>query len=187
MIGNSGAPLEHLVHPAVCSTLGFGAKRLHVVEPTFFRKWGRGGRGPGAGSEPWGPQPAPWPTAAPGGEKREGGALHRPYPYPLPIPIPPSSIIRRRRRRRASSGSGRRSFPPPGTPARPPSGLRPMPGVAWALLFLGGNSTDLIKHVVVGSRLRASAAATPPFVSLPHPLPPSVFVFRSYVSIPASC
>ena len=36
MIGNSGAPLEHLVHPAVCNTLGFGAKRLHVLEPTFF-------------------------------------------------------------------------------------------------------------------------------------------------------
>jgi hypothetical protein len=36
MIGYSGAPLEHLVHPAVCSTLGFGAKRLHVLEPTFF-------------------------------------------------------------------------------------------------------------------------------------------------------
>ena len=36
MSGNSGAPLEHLVHPAVCSTLGFGAKQLHVLKPTFF-------------------------------------------------------------------------------------------------------------------------------------------------------
>jgi hypothetical protein len=36
MIGNSGAPLEHLVHPAVCNALGFGAKRLRVLEPTFF-------------------------------------------------------------------------------------------------------------------------------------------------------
>jgi hypothetical protein len=49
MIGNSGAPLEHLVHPAVCNTLGFGAKRLQPsrLGTYFFRKWGRGGRGPG--------------------------------------------------------------------------------------------------------------------------------------------
>jgi hypothetical protein len=38
-----------------------------------------GPRWAGSGSEHWGPQPTPWPTAAPGGEKREGGALHRPY------------------------------------------------------------------------------------------------------------
>jgi hypothetical protein len=55
MTGNSGAPLEHLVHPAVCRTwgCGFGSweqSRLRVLEPTFFRKWGRGGRGPGPGA-----------------------------------------------------------------------------------------------------------------------------------------
>jgi hypothetical protein len=33
----------------------------------------------GSGSEPWGPQPTPWPTAVPGRAWREGGALHRPY------------------------------------------------------------------------------------------------------------
>jgi hypothetical protein len=38
-----------------------------------------GPRWAGSGSEPWGPQPTPWPIAAPGGAGREGGALHRPY------------------------------------------------------------------------------------------------------------
>jgi hypothetical protein len=79
MVGNSGAPLEHLVHPAVCSTLGFGAKRLHVLEPTFFANGAEVGgvreRALGSPTHPL----ARWPTAAPGGEKREGGALHRPY------------------------------------------------------------------------------------------------------------
>jgi hypothetical protein len=36
MIGNSGAPLEHLVHPAVCEGLDVEQSRLHVLEPTFF-------------------------------------------------------------------------------------------------------------------------------------------------------
>jgi hypothetical protein len=36
MIGNSGAPLEHLVHPAVCHGLDVEQSRLHVLEPTFF-------------------------------------------------------------------------------------------------------------------------------------------------------
>jgi hypothetical protein len=36
MIGNSGAPLEHLVHPAVCKTVGLEQSRLRVLEPTFF-------------------------------------------------------------------------------------------------------------------------------------------------------
>ena len=36
MIGHSGAPLEHLVHPAVCKTVRMIAKQLHVLEPTFF-------------------------------------------------------------------------------------------------------------------------------------------------------
>jgi hypothetical protein len=44
MTGNSGAPLAHLVHPAVCKTGVWEQSRLHVLEPTFFRKWGRGGR-----------------------------------------------------------------------------------------------------------------------------------------------
>ena len=36
MTGNSGAPLEHLASVTVCNTLGFGAKRLRVLEPAFF-------------------------------------------------------------------------------------------------------------------------------------------------------
>jgi hypothetical protein len=38
-----------------------------------------GGARARSGSEPWGPPPTPWPTAAPGGAGRDGGALHRPY------------------------------------------------------------------------------------------------------------
>jgi hypothetical protein len=54
------------------------------LEQSGFASWNllfsqMGPRWAGSGSEPWGPQPTPWPTAAPGGEKREGGALHRPY------------------------------------------------------------------------------------------------------------
>jgi hypothetical protein len=59
MIGNSGAPLEHLVHPAVCETVSLEQSRLHVLEPTFFRKWGRGGRGPGASPGVTNPPPGP--------------------------------------------------------------------------------------------------------------------------------
>jgi hypothetical protein len=56
------------------------------LEQSSFTSWNllfsrMGPRWAGSGSEPWGPQPTPWPTAAPGGEKREGGALHRPYTY----------------------------------------------------------------------------------------------------------
>jgi hypothetical protein len=36
MIGHSGAPLEHLVHPAVCKTVRMIAQPLHVLKPTFF-------------------------------------------------------------------------------------------------------------------------------------------------------
>jgi hypothetical protein len=76
MIGNSGAPLEHLVHPAVCEGLD--------VEQSGFTSWNllfsqMGPRWAGSGSGPRGPQQLnPWPTAAPGGAGREGGALHRP-------------------------------------------------------------------------------------------------------------
>jgi hypothetical protein len=42
--------------------------RLHVLEPTFFVN----GAEVGGVREPWGPQPTPWPTAAPGGAGREG-------------------------------------------------------------------------------------------------------------------
>jgi hypothetical protein len=36
IIGNSGAPLEHLVHPAVCKTEDDSRDRLRVYKPTFF-------------------------------------------------------------------------------------------------------------------------------------------------------
>jgi hypothetical protein len=71
MIGNSGAPLEHLVHPAVCKTAGLGAESASRLETYFFSQMGP--RWAGSGSEPRGPQPTPWPTAAPGGAGREGG------------------------------------------------------------------------------------------------------------------
>jgi hypothetical protein len=49
---------------------------------------GRGGRGPGASPGARGPgvpspQPTPWPTAAPGGAGRKGGALRSAPPLPL--------------------------------------------------------------------------------------------------------
>jgi hypothetical protein len=50
--------------------------------PIFFRKWGRQGAGARArsGSEPRGPPPTPWPTAAQGGKgKGELCAVRRPY------------------------------------------------------------------------------------------------------------
>ena len=50
--------------------LGFSSRNL------LFSQMGP--RWAGSGSEPRGPQPTPWPTAAPGGAGREGGALHRP-------------------------------------------------------------------------------------------------------------
>jgi hypothetical protein len=72
--------------------------RQHLVHPQFVKAWmwskvgftswnllfsQMGPRGAGSGSEPWGPQPTPcgpWPTAAPGGAGREGGAPSaRPY------------------------------------------------------------------------------------------------------------
>jgi hypothetical protein len=71
---------------------GFGSK-------VGFTSWNRlfsqmGPRWAGSGSEPWGPQPTPWPTAAPGGAGRGGGALHRPYCLPSALaaaPAPASS------------------------------------------------------------------------------------------------
>jgi hypothetical protein len=57
-----------------------------------------GPRWAGSGSGPWGPQPTPWPTAAPGGAGREGGALHRPYGR--------KDKRRRRRRRYGARRSG---------------------------------------------------------------------------------
>jgi hypothetical protein len=92
MIGNSGAPLEHPV--------GFTSRNL------LFSQMGP--RWAGSGSEPWGPRPTPWPTAAPGGPGREGGALHRPYPGPAPAPAPT--------RRRAAC-----NLQPAGTDTPPPS------------------------------------------------------------------
>jgi hypothetical protein len=52
MIGNSGAPLEHLVHPAVCEAVSWEQSRLHVLEPIFFANGaevgGVRGRAPGS-------------------------------------------------------------------------------------------------------------------------------------------
>jgi hypothetical protein len=86
MTGNSGAPLEHLVHPAVCGTASSGAEPASRPGTYFFRKWEMGNGAEVGGhmdmegnrSEPQGPQPTPRPTAAPGGAGREGGALYRP-------------------------------------------------------------------------------------------------------------
>jgi hypothetical protein len=50
------------------STVGFTSRNLLFSQ--MVPRWA------GSGSEPWGPQPTPWPTAAPGGAGREGGALH---------------------------------------------------------------------------------------------------------------
>jgi hypothetical protein len=69
MTGNSGAPLEHLVHPAVCKTVRMIAESASRLGTDFFRKWGRGGRGPGA--SPGVPNPPPGPPrrlAAQGGK-----------------------------------------------------------------------------------------------------------------------
>ena len=68
--------------------------RQHLVHPRFVKAWvsqsltakprnllfsHMGPRGARSGSGPWDPPPTPWPTAAPDGAGREGGALHRPY------------------------------------------------------------------------------------------------------------
>jgi hypothetical protein len=76
MIDNSGAPLEHLLHPAVCKAVGMIAKSAsrpgtYFLLSTFyfFRKWDRGGEGPGA--SPGVPDPPPGPSrrlAARGGK-----------------------------------------------------------------------------------------------------------------------
>jgi hypothetical protein len=94
MIGNSGAPLEHLVHPAVCKAVGMTAQSASRPGTYFFSQMGP--RWAGSGSEPWGPQPTPWPTAAPGGAGREGGALHRPYSVQVrsPPPLGPGLSVR---------------------------------------------------------------------------------------------
>ena len=56
MIGHSGAPLEHLVHLAVCKTARMIAERLHVLEPTFFANGAEVGgvreRAPGSPTHP---------------------------------------------------------------------------------------------------------------------------------------
>jgi hypothetical protein len=56
MTGNSGAPLEHLASVTVCNTLGFGAKRLRVLEPAFFANGAEVGgvreRAPGSPTHP---------------------------------------------------------------------------------------------------------------------------------------
>jgi hypothetical protein len=83
MIGNSGAPrsgppgspggfCEGLVG------LGCGAESASRLGTYFFRKWSRGGRGPGASPGVTNPPPGPPPPrrlAAQGGG-REGGALY---------------------------------------------------------------------------------------------------------------
>jgi hypothetical protein len=77
--GNSETPQAAPGSPTATACgawmFGCGAKSASRLGTYFFRKWGRGGRGPGAG--PGVPQPISWPTAAPGGAGREGGALHR--------------------------------------------------------------------------------------------------------------
>jgi hypothetical protein len=51
--------------------LGCGEQsRLRVLEPTFFRKWGRGGRGPGA--SPGFPNPPPGPPRRPAAQGGKG-------------------------------------------------------------------------------------------------------------------
>jgi hypothetical protein len=79
---------QHLVHPRLVGLRAAGLEqiRLRVLGRYFFRKWGRGPRWEGPGSEPRGFQLAPQPTAAPAGcwrlagrgKGREGGAPHRP-------------------------------------------------------------------------------------------------------------
>jgi hypothetical protein len=59
MTGNSEAPLEHLVNPAVCKAVGVISRSASRLGTYFFRKWGRGGRGPGA--SPGVPNPPPGP------------------------------------------------------------------------------------------------------------------------------
>jgi hypothetical protein len=68
MTGSSEAPLEHLASVTVCKTVcglcvcvggGWEQSRLHVLEPTFFRKSGRGGRDPGASTGVPNPPPGP--------------------------------------------------------------------------------------------------------------------------------
>jgi hypothetical protein len=63
MIGNSGAPLEHLVHPAVCKTVGVIAEPASRLGTYLFRKWL--GAGPGVPNPPPGP---PRRLAAQGGK-----------------------------------------------------------------------------------------------------------------------
>jgi hypothetical protein len=57
MIGNAGAPLEHLLHPAVCKTVRMIAEIGFTSRNLFFSQMGL--RWAGSGSEPWGPQPTP--------------------------------------------------------------------------------------------------------------------------------
>jgi hypothetical protein len=73
--GSPGAPGS----PGGLQDWSLGAEIGFTSWDLLFSQMGPRWAGSGSGSEPWGHQPTPWPTAAPGGEKREGGALHRPY------------------------------------------------------------------------------------------------------------
>jgi hypothetical protein len=72
--GNSGAPLEHLFTRRF-ARLEFGSRVGFASWNLLFSQMGPrwAGRSAGSGSEPWGPQPTPWPTAAPGGTRHRAG------------------------------------------------------------------------------------------------------------------
>jgi hypothetical protein len=89
----------------------------------------------GSGSEPRGPQPAPWPPAAPGGAGRreEGGAVHRPYPQGQSVTsqIPATGAVfvfvyASKKQKTGGPPAGPHSVPPPAPRAPPkPMGRRP--------------------------------------------------------------
>jgi hypothetical protein len=103
--GQVGPPGPHPAQPS--SSLDPGGERRAPISPhlapliaqlvgwSLVAKWlGLGlGLGPrprwaGSGSEPWGPRPTPWPTAAPGGAGREGGALCSAPTLRWPLALP---------------------------------------------------------------------------------------------------
>jgi hypothetical protein len=59
-----------LVHPPVCKTVRMIAQSASRLGTYFFRKWGRGGRGPGASPGVPNPPPGPPRRLAPGGWRR---------------------------------------------------------------------------------------------------------------------
>jgi hypothetical protein len=71
MIGNSGAPLEHLASVTVCKAVGLEQKSASRLGTYFFRSWGRGGRGPGA--SPGVPNPPPGPPRRLAVQAAQGG------------------------------------------------------------------------------------------------------------------